>query len=186
MQEQSKTKTLVQMAVLAAMSVLLVALIHFPLFPAASFLEYDPADVPILIGTFMLGPVCGLIITAVACVVQGITVSAASGIIGIMMHFFATAAFAGVAGLIYKRNHTRKGAAIALICGALAMTATMVVWNLIFTPIFMGTPREAVVALLVPAIIPFNLLKSGINALITFVLYKPLSKVLRMTGGKHE
>lgn len=186
MQTQTKTRTLVQMAVLSAMSVLLVYLIHLPLFPAAPFLEYDPADIPILIGTFMLGPGGGLIVTLVACVVQGLTVSASGGIIGILMHFFATAAYAGVAGIIYRKNHTRKGAGIALVCGALAMVIVMVLWNLIFTPIFMGTDRATVLTMLVPIIIPFNMIKAGINAVVTFVAYKPLSKVLRMTGGKQS
>lgn len=180
MKSNSKTRLLVQMAVLAAMSVLLVYLVHFPIFPAVPFMEYDPADIPILIGTFMLGPVGGLVITAVACVLQGVTVSSSSGIIGILMHFFATGSFVLVAGNIYKRNRTRKGAVISLVAGALTMTVTMVIWNLIMTPIFMGTPVDAVIALLVPAIIPFNLVKSGINAVITFCVYKSVSKVLGM------
>lgn len=175
-----KTKTLTQLGVLTAMSVLLVYLIHFPIFPAAPFLEYDPADVPILIGTFMFGPLGGMVLTAVVSVLQGVTVSSASGIIGIMMHFFATGSFVLVAGNIYKRKRTRGGAVIALILGALTMTMTMVIWNLVFTPLFMGTPIEAVKAMLVPVIIPFNLIKTISNAMITFVVYKSVSKVLGM------
>ena len=124
---QVKTKTITQMAVLAAMSILLVYLIHFPIFPAAPFLEYDPADIPILIGTFMFGPLGGLVLTAVVCVLQGLTVSASSGIIGILMHFFATGSFVLIAGNIYKRVRTRKGAIIALIAGILTMTIAMVI-----------------------------------------------------------
>ena len=60
------------------------------------------------------------------------------------------------------------------------MTITMVIWNLIFTPLFMGTPIEAVIAMLIPVIIPFNLIKTGVNALITFIVYKSVSKVLGM------
>ncbi|MGL4282957.1 ECF transporter S component [Eubacterium aggregans] len=180
MKSSHKTRFLVQMAVLAAMSVLLVYLIHFPIFPAAPFLEYDPADIPILIGTFMFGPVGGLIITAVACVLQGVTVSSASGIIGILMHFFATGSFVLVAGNIYKKNRTRKGAVIALVACALTMTITMLLWNIVMTPIFMGTPREAVLAMILPVILPFNLIKAGANAVITFFVYKSVSKVLGM------
>lgn len=180
MQSSKKTRMLVQMGVLAAMSVLLVYLIHFPIFPAAPFLEYDPADIPILIGTFMFGPLGGLVVTAVSCILQGVTVSSASGIIGILMHFFATGSFVLVAGNIYKRNRTRKGAVIALVSGAITMTVTMVLWNLVMTPIFMGTPREAVVALLVPAIIPFNLVKAGANSVVTFIVYKSVSRILGM------
>ena len=175
-----KTKQLTQMAVLAAMSILLVYLIHLPIIPAAPFLEYDPADIPILIGTFMFGPLGGLILTGVVCVLQGITVSSSSGIIGVMMHFFATGAFVLVAGSIYSKNRTRKGAVIGLGLGALTMTITMVIWNLIFTPIFMGIPVDAVIPMILPMIVPFNLIKTDVNSLVTFVIYKSVSKVLGM------
>lgn len=55
-----KVRKLVTMAMLAALSIVLVYVIHFPIFPAASFLEYDPADIPILIGTFAYGPLAGV------------------------------------------------------------------------------------------------------------------------------
>lgn len=177
---KNKTKMITQMAVLAAMSILLVYLIHFPIFPAAPFLEYDPADIPILIGTFMFGPLGGIVLTAVVCILQGLTVSASSGIIGILMHFFATGSFVLVGGNIYRKMRTRKGAVIALIAGVITMTVAMVIWNLIFTPIFMGTPREAVAAMIVPVIIPFNLIKAGANAVITFIIYKSVSNVFGM------
>lgn len=173
-----KTKQLAQMAVLVAISILLVYLIRFPLFPAAPFLEYDPADIPILIGTFMFGPVAGLILTGVVCVLQGVTVSASSGIIGILMHFFATGACVLVAGNIYKRNRTRKSAVIGLLLGVAAMTITMILWNLLFTPIFMGVPTEVVTSMILPVILPFNLIKAGANAAITFVVYKSVSKIM--------
>lgn len=50
------TRQLVSMAMLGAISIVLVAVIHFPLIPAAAFLEYDPADIPILICAFAYGP----------------------------------------------------------------------------------------------------------------------------------
>ncbi|MGL4606419.1 MAG: ECF transporter S component [Eubacteriaceae bacterium] len=178
-----KTRQLTQMAVLAAMSILLVYLIRFPIFPAAPFLEYDPADIPIFIGTFMFGPIGGLILTGVVCVLQGITVSSGSGIIGIMMHFFATGGFVLVAGNIYKRNRTRKGAMIGLSFGVLTMTITMVLWNLIFTPLFLGVPLEAVLPMILPVILPFNIIKAGINAGVTFFVYKSVGKVLGL-GSK--
>lgn len=177
---KSKTRLMVQMAVLIAISILLVYLIHFPIFPAAPFLEYDPADIPILIGTFMFGPLGGLFITAIAAILQGITVSAASGWIGILMHFFATGSFVLFAGLIYKRNRTKKGAIIALAVGSAVMVIVMVLWNIIMTPIFMGTPREAIYVMLIPIIIPFNFIKAGVNSILTFILYKSVSKVLGM------
>ena len=81
----ANTRKLTTLAMLAALAIVLVALIHFPLVPAAPFLEYDPADIPIFIGTFLFGPAAGLALTAVVCVIQGVTVSAASGPIGIII-----------------------------------------------------------------------------------------------------
>ena len=121
----SNTRKLVTQALLAAVAVVLVAFVHFPLIPAASFLEYDPADIPIFIGAFLFGPWAGLGLTVVVSVIQGITVSAASGPIGIIMHILATGTFVVLAGSIYRRNRTRKGAVIALVVGSLAMTVVM-------------------------------------------------------------
>ena len=59
------TRQLVSMAMLGAISIVLVAVIHFPLIPAAAFLEYDPADIPILICAFAYGPLAGLLLTVV-------------------------------------------------------------------------------------------------------------------------
>ena len=85
------TKKLTAMALLAAISIVLVYLIHFPIFPSAPFLEYDPADMPIMIAAFVFGPIPGLLVCAVTCAIQAMTVSASSGLIGFCMHFFATA-----------------------------------------------------------------------------------------------
>lgn len=173
------TRQMVSMAMLGAISIVLVAAVHFPLIPAAAFLEYDPADIPILIGAFAFGPVAGLLMTIVVSFIQGITVSAQSGIIGIVMHILATGSCVLVAGGIYSRNKTRKTAVIALVCGALVQTLAMIVMNMIFTPLFMGAPLEVVMSMMVPAIIPFNLLKAGINCTITFFLYKSISHLVK-------
>lgn len=178
MKEISMTRKLTTMGLLAAVSVILVYLVHFPILPAASFLEYDPADIPIFLCTFLFGPLSGFLLTVVVSLVQGLTVSAQSGIIGILMHIFATGSFVCTAGLIYKSRRTKKAAIVSLIAGVLVMTVTMGVWNIIFTPIFSGMPRSAVIAMLPTAILPFNLIKSGINAAITFLLYKKLSSFI--------
>ena len=171
------TKKMAVMAMLAAVSVLLV-LIHIP-FPPAPFLEYDPADIPILIGTFAYGPTAGIIITVVVSIIQGFTLSASSGIIGIVMHILATGSFALVAGLIYQRKKTRKSAILALGLGVITMTVMMALMNQIFTPIFMGTPVETVAGMLLPIIIPFNLMKAAINAVATLLLYKAVSRFIK-------
>jgi len=167
------------MGMLCGISILLVYLIHFPIFPSAAFLEYDMADVPILIGTFLFGPIGGLIMTAIVSVLQWLIVSPQSGWVGAAMHFFATGAFALVAGMIYRPRKTKKAAVVSLALGALTMVLAMIPLNLIFTVHFLGQPQQVVVGMLVPIIIPFNAIKAGINALLTFLLYKSVSRVLR-------
>lgn len=175
----SATTKLVFLAMFAALSIVLVMLIHFPIFPSAAFLEYDPADIPILIGTFLFGPWTGLLLTVVTSIIQGVTVSAASGPIGIIMHIFATGIMVIVCGLIYSRKKTLKRAILSLVCGALAMTVAMLLWNYLITPLYMGVPRAAVAGMLLPIILPFNLIKAGVNCLITFFVYKPVSKLYK-------
>lgn len=174
---QSKTSRLAKMAMLIAISIVLVSIIHFPIFPAVAFLEYDPADIPILIGTFAFGPLGGLLMVLVTSVIQGVTVSAHSGVYGILMHVIATGMFVLVAGLIYRGKKSKKHAILALVAGVIAMTAVMLPANLFITPYFMGVPRAVVIQLL-PFILAFNFIKAGINGIITFFLYKRISKFL--------
>ncbi len=174
---KEKTKRLAKMGMLVAISIVLVSLIHFPIFPAAPYLEYDPADIPILIGTFAFGPVAGLLLVIITSVIQGVTVSAAGGIYGILMHIVATGTFVLSAGIVYRKHKTRKRALWGLILGILLMTAVMVPANLFVTPYFLGVPRGAIVPVL-PFIIGFNLVKGTANGLVTFFLYKRISRFL--------
>lgn len=172
-----KTVRLAKMGMLVAISIVLVYFVHFPIFPAVPFLEYDPADIPILMGTFAFGPAAGVLLTVVTSIIQGVTVSAQSGLYGILMHIIATSVLVLVAGIIYKKNKTRKGAVIGLVSGLIAMTIVMIGANLIITPIFMGVPRKLVWDLM-PFIAGFNAIKAGINGIITFALYKSISGFL--------
>ena len=173
-----KTRKIAVMAMLVALSVIMVAFIHFPIFPAATYLEYDPADIPILIGAFAYGPLAGVILTVVASLIQGFTVSVGSGLYGILMHIIATSTLVLVASGIYRIKHTRVGAVVGLICGTLAMCAIMMVANHFITPLFTGLPVEVVDGMLLPIILPFNLLKAGINSVITFLVYKVVSRYI--------
>ncbi len=167
------------MAMLTALSVVLVTAVpKFPLVSGAPFLEYDSADIPILIGAIMLGPIPGIVILLAACAIQALTVSASSGIIGFFMHFIASSALVLLASLIYRKKKTIKSLIIGLVLGTLAMTVVMIPLNLVLTGVFMGAGIEAVVDLL-PAIILFNLLKAGINSVITFAVFTPISHALK-------
>lgn len=186
----SNTRKLTTMSLMTALSVILVALVHFPIFPAVAFLEYDPADVAILICGFAFGPGAGIIVTLIASLIQGFTVSAQSGIYGIIMHVLATGVYVTVSSLIYKRHKSKKTAAIALLVGSLAMTLTMFCANLVVTPYFMMGAINAgtvgAVLSLMPFILLFNLIKSLGNGVITFLLYKHVKHLITHVGEKHE
>ena len=173
------------MSVLVAVSVVLTAFIHFPIFPAVPFLEYDAADIPVIIAGFAFGPSAGMIITFAAAVIQGLTVSAQSGIYGILMHIIATSFLVVTSSVIYKYNKTKKGAVISLICGIFAMTLSMIPANLYITPYFMGVERSVVKGLLI-YMIAFNLIKAGLNSAITFVIYKKISGILHRLDDRKE
>ncbi|MBQ9921119.1 MAG: ECF transporter S component [Clostridia bacterium] len=173
-------KRITALGVITALSIVLVMLIHFPLIPTAAFLEYDPADIPIYISTLIYGPLPGLLITIAVSLIQGLTVSSASGMYGIIMHIISTGAFVLTAGFVYRLGKNKAVfLPLSLVVGVVVTTAIMIPANLIITPLFMGTPVEFVKEMLVPAIIPFNLFKQCINAFITGVLYIPLVKAAK-------
>ncbi len=172
------TKNIVLMAFFIAISVVLVYVVHFPIFPSAPYLLYDPADIPILIGAFAFGPVAGIIITIIASAIQALTVSAQDGVYGFLMHVIATSTLVVVASSIYRIKHTRVGAVIGLVSGTLAMGIIMMIANHFLTPLFYGMPASVVDAMLLPIILPFNLIKAGGNSIITFFVYKVISKYI--------
>ncbi|MGI6083967.1 MAG: ECF transporter S component [Acetivibrionales bacterium] len=167
------------MAILAAISLVLIFLVHFPIFPAVPDLEYDPADIPILIGGFVYGPIAGLIITIVASLIQAVTVSAKSGLVGFMMHVIATGTLVMVSSTYYKFHRNRRGALIGLVLGCLAMTLIMIPVNLFVTTRYWGVPLDVVLALLPTVIVPFNLIKSAANSLVVFIIYKSLRTIIK-------
>ena len=171
-----KTTMLAKMGLLAAISIGLILIIQIP-FPPLPFLKYDAADIPILLATFAFGPVAGLCVLFVVSALQAFLL-AGDGIIGFFMHMAATGGFVLVAGNIYRLKKTKKNALFALLLGVLTMVVTMALWNILVTPIYMGIPRMALIKTYLPLIVLFNVLKAGINAAITFIIYKPLSPLL--------
>ena len=178
--EKNSAARISRLAMMTAVSIVLLLIVRIP-FPPAPFLVYDPADVPIYITAFAFGPVEGLIVTLIVCLIQAFGLGG-DGLYGFLMHFVATGIVAVIIGMIYRRNKTKKTAIKALVIGVIVAVIVMCIMNLIVTPIYMGAPRSAVVAMIPTVIIPFNLLKAGINALLTFLLYKRISGLLHGTG----
>lgn len=174
MKQSSKIIRLAQMAMLAAVSIVLVAFVRIPLVPAAPFLVYDMADAPILIGTLLFGVIPGLAILLIVSVLQAFLLSP-DGWVGLVMHFVASGALVVITGLLYRRQKKFLDAVIGLALGAVVMTLIMIPMNYIFTVHVYGTPKETVDALMLPGIIPFNLIKGGLNGLLAGLLFKLLS-----------
>lgn len=168
---------MVQMAMLIAISLVLMLLVRFPIFPAAAFLQYDMVDVPVLIGTLLFGPASGLLILLIEAFLQAVLLSG-DGWVGFLMHFVASGALVLVAGLIYKKWHSGKGLAVGLLAGSVAAVLLMIPLNYIFTVHFYGVPLDAVNQLMLPAIIPFNVIKMGANSILTAAVYVPLQRYL--------
>ena len=170
------TAKLAKLAMMTAVSLVLLLVIRIP-FPPAPFLVYDPADVSIYITAFAFGPVEGLIVTLVVCLIQAFMLGG-DGLYGFLMHFVATGIVAVVIGIMYSKSKTKKTAVTALVTGVILAVVVMCLMNLLITPLYMGAPRSTVVAMIPTVIIPFNLLKAGINAVLTFILYKRVSGLL--------
>ncbi|MBQ3284249.1 MAG: ECF transporter S component [Ruminococcus sp.] len=177
---QTKTndrlKALLCMAMLTALAVAADIFLRIP--GIGGFLTYEPKDVILTIGAFIFGPIAGLIMSLIVCLIEMVTVST-TGPIGLLMNFLASGVFVGVSAVIYWRKKTISRAIVGLIVGSLSMTVIMLLWNYIMTPIFMGVPREAVLEMFIPLLIPFNLLKAALNSALILFLYKGVVTALR-------
>ncbi|MDE6602889.1 MAG: ECF transporter S component [Lachnospiraceae bacterium] len=174
----SKTKKLTTIGMLCALAYVAVVVGRVPL---VLFLKYDPKDVIIVIGGLIFGPLTSFTVTVIVSVVQMFTISG-TGILGCIMNIISSCSFACTAAFIYKRKHKLSGALLGLFCGWGCQVVVMTLWNYLIAPIYMGYPREAIVELLIPAFIPFNLIKGGLNAAITMLLYKPVVTALRRSN----
>lgn len=166
-------------AMLSALAYACVALSNL-IFPIkiAGFLSLEPKDCILAVGAFIYGPVTGFMMSLIVALVEFLTVST-TGWIGLIMNVLSSALFVCPAALIYKRRRTVRGALLGLLAGAAAMTAGMLLWNYLITPLYMGVPRNVVVGMLLPVILPFNILKAGLNTALTMLLYQSVVTVLR-------
>ena len=171
-----RLRSLLCMAMLAALAIVADIFLRIP--GIGGFLTYEPKDVILTIGGFIFGAVPGIIMSLIVCLVEMVTVST-TGPIGLLMNFLSSAVFVGVSAVIYSRKKTLSRAIIGLIAGSLAMTAIMLLWNYIITPVYMNVPREAVVEMILPLLLPFNLLKAALNSVLVLFLYKGVVTALR-------
>lgn len=174
----SKTKKLTMTGMLCALAYVMTAVGRIPI---VLFLKYDPKDVIIAIGGLIFGPLTSFTIAVIVAFTEMFTISD-NGILGCLMNIISSCAFACTAAFIYSKSHKLSGAVGGLFCGWGCQIVVMMIWNYLITPIYMGYPKEAVAELLIPAFLPFNLIKGGLNAAITMLLYKPVVTALRRSN----
>lgn len=171
-------KMLATLGMLSAMAFVITFLCRLPIIPSVPFLDLEFKSAIILIGGFIYGPLPALAVTVVVCFLEMLTFSS-TGFIGFLMNVLATAAFVCPAAFIYKKKKSLSGAIIGLAVGTLLMTGMMLLWNYLVTPIYMHIPRESIMPLLIPAFLPFNVIKGALNASGTLILYKFVVSALR-------
>lgn len=165
---------------------------QFPLaFIAPSFMQVDISDLPILIGSFALGPVPAILISALKNVLHLAIKGTSTGGVGELSNFIISSVFAVTAGMVYKKKRTFKGAILGLFLGTIVMTITAIISNYFFIfPLYAKLmPMEAIInagskitsritdlwSLMIYSVLPFNLLKGFITSAVTILIYKRVS-----------
>lgn len=148
------TKRIAMYALFVALS-MAVSFVEFPIVPGVEWLKYDPSGIVSLVAGFAYGPAAAVIVS-----VLGFLPHLFTNPWGTLMAVLVALALSVPAALIYRRNKTRKGAVIGIIVGAIAALAVAIVGNMIVTPFYAHMTTAQVVALIVPALLPFNALNS--------------------------
>ena len=161
--------------------------------------ERAMSEIPVLIGTFAMGPVAGMFIELIKVVLHMLFKGSSTAGVGDFANFLIGCAMIVPAGLIYQKKKSKKSAVIGMIAGTLFMAFIGCFLNaFVLLPAYgkaFGMPVDALVAMgtavnpainslltfVVLAVAPFNILKGLIVAVITFLLYKHVSPILHGT-----
>ena len=167
------TKKIVGIATFAALAYGVTFVFRIPVM----FLTFDAKDALLTVAAFMYGPLAAVVMALLAALLE-LTISD-TALIGALMNFISSAAFAGTASLIYKYRRTFNGAIIGLFSSVAVTTAVMMVMNILITPFYMGVDRSVVISMLPTVLLPFNFAKSLMNAAIAMLIYKPIAIAMR-------
>ena len=189
----SKVRVLTGTAMLGAVAAVLMYL-EFPIPIMPAFVKLDVSELPALIASFAYGPVSGILVWLIKNLIKLPSTSTAA--VGELFNFVMGALFVGVAGLIYKRNKTRKGAIVGALLGALVMAVVSVPYNyFIVYPAYVvmyhllldaiigmyqaiNPNVNGLLACLLVFNLPFTFVKGALDAVLCFLVYKPLSPIL--------
>ncbi|MBR4548524.1 MAG: ECF transporter S component [Oscillospiraceae bacterium] len=199
----SDTHYITYTAIFATMAGVLM-LLEIPLFFAPSFYKIDLSELPVLICTFYLGPVAGVICELLKVCVKLLLKGTTTAFVGDFANFAVGCSFILPASIIYHANPSRRSALVGLCIGTLCMTVFGSAFNAIYLlPKFaqmFGMPMEAIVGmgtkinpritsvstLVLFAVVPFNLLKGIVVSFLTMLLYKRISPILHKGDDRRK
>ena len=187
------TRPMAVVAVMSALSIVLMML-EFSVPVVPSFLKFDISDFPALLTSFAVSPLAGVAVCFLKNVLH-LFFTATSGV-GELANFIISSAFVFPAGLLYKRFHTKSGAVLGSLAGALAAALMSFPVNYFITYPFYAKvmiPMETIIGLygaILPSVdnlieallifnLPFTFVKGSVCILLTFLVYKPLSRILK-------
>lgn len=182
---KKRTLLIAQLGMFSALAYILTALGKLVPIAFNDFLRYDPKDAIIVIAGFALGPLSTIAISVVTAFLEMVTIGT-TGIVGCLMNIISSVSFAFIPALFYKRKKSLGSAVLGLIIGSIITIILMLLWNYLITPLYMKVPREAIYDMLLPVFLPFNLIKCGLNASLTMLIYKPIISALRRVGVVKE
>ena len=189
----SRIRTICGVAMLSAVAYVLMFL-EFPLpMIMPSFIKMDFSDLPALIASFAYGPLAGVAVCLIKNVIHLMNTQSAA--VGELSNFILGAIFVTIAGTVYRKAHTKRGAVLGATVGALVMAFGSLVSNYyVVYPIYTNfMPMEAIIGaykVILPSVdnlwqcllvfnVPFTFFKGMCSVLITFLIYKPLSPILK-------
>ena len=191
----TKVRSMAQVGMLAAVATVLM-LFEFPLPFVPSFYKLDISEIPVLLGTFAMGPVAGVMTECIKILMNFVINGTTTGGVGEIANFLIGCSLCVPAGLIYQKMHTKKGAMIGLAAGTVFMTLIGCVLNAyILLPTYaaaFGMPLDTIVQMghalnpaidgvatfVILAVAPFSLIKGILVSAILLLIYKKVSPVL--------
>lgn len=195
------TRKIALIGLFSAVSAVLMT-IELPLPFAPPFYKIDLSELPILIITFAYGPVAGVMTEFIKILLKLVIKSTSTAFVGELANFSVGCAMVLPAGIVYLEKKTKKMAMYACLTGVLCMTVLGSLFNAIYLlPKFSelyDMPLEAIVemgtainpaitdvrTMALFAVAPLNLLKGGIDTVLTTLLYKRLSTLLKDHPGR--
>ena len=168
------TRQLVTMALMCAISAIFM-FVQIPLLPAAPFLTYDPSLVPAMVCGFAYGPGSGVAVAAMSIVIHALMTG---DWVGALMNLVATVGYILPAAALYCRKRSFRDAVIGLALGVVLATTLSMGANLTIGVWFWYGSVDAIAPLMLPAVLPFNLLKTVINSALTLAVYKTVSNLI--------